>query len=100
MFYGQCGFGDWGSWGYPTWGFPESFGVWGWIGLILNLVFWIGLLSILVLLVVRAARRARVQTRPIGYAATQPTALEILQARYAHSEISREQYERMKRDIG
>jgi uncharacterized membrane protein len=100
MFYELCGPGNWGSLGYSSWGFPGAFGVWGWIGLTLNLVFWVGLLGILTLLMVRAARRARGQTGSVRYATGQPTAMEILQARYAQSEITREQYERMKQDIG
>ena len=37
-----------------------TFGAWGWIGFILNLVFWVGLLAGLTLLVVQAIRQARV----------------------------------------
>ncbi len=100
MFYGLCGPGNWGFFGSSGWRFPGPFGIWGWIGVILNLVFWIGLLGILALVVVRAARRARVQSGAFGYATAQRTAKEILQARYARSEITREEYERMKQDVG
>lgn len=100
MFYGLCGPDNWGPFGSSGSGFPGAFGMWGWIGLILNLVFWIGLFGIVALLVVRAARHARVQTGSLGNASTQPTANEILQVRYARSEITREQFERMKQDIG
>ena len=88
MFDGLChaGAGNWGSVG--------NFGVWGWIGLILNLVFWVALIAVLVVLVVWAIRRARV---PAGTG--QPTAKEILQAKYARGEITREQYQLMKQDI-
>ena len=89
MFDGLChaGAGNWGSVG--------NFGVWGWIGLILNLVFWVGLLAALTLLVVLAVRRARV---PV--AAGESSAKEILQAQYVRGEITREQYELRKQDIG
>ncbi len=100
MFYGLCGPGNWGPLGSSGSGFPGAFGLWGWIGLILNLVFWLGLLIIGTLLVVRAARHARAQTGPVRYATGEPTAIAILQARYARSEITREQFERMKQDIG
>jgi putative membrane protein len=74
---------------------------WGWVGLILNLIFWVGLLAGLTLLVVWAIRRARV---PSGSgqntAGGQNTAKEILQAQYARGEITREQYELRKQDIG
>jgi uncharacterized membrane protein len=70
-------------------------GAWGWIGLILNLVLWVGLFAGLTLLVVRALRYARVPA-----AVAQPTAKEMLQAQYARGEISREEYELRKQDIG
>jgi uncharacterized membrane protein len=76
-----------------------NMGVLDGIGVILNLVLWVGLLAGLVLLVVWAVRRARVPavTGPSG--SGQTTAKEILQARYARDEISREQYETMKQDL-
>ena len=83
-----------------TWGALGNFGVWGGIGLILNLVFWVGLIAGLTLLVVWAIRRARVHTATGAYATGQPTAKEILQAQYARGEITREQYELKKQDIG
>ena len=78
-----CHAGNWGSVG--------SLGVWGWIGMILNLIFWIGLLAGLTLLMVRALGSHRAPT-----AVGQPTAKEILQAQYARGEISREEYELRK----
>ena len=93
MFDGLChaGAGNWGSTG--------DFSVWGWIGLILNLVFWVGLIAGLLLLVVSAIRRARVPVATGPHASGQPTAKEILQAKYAQGEITREQYQLMKQDI-
>ncbi len=87
MFNGFCDFGTWGSLG--------NFGTWSGIGLILNLILWVGLSAALTLLVVWAIRRARVLA-----ATGQPTAEEILRARYAQGDITREQYELMKQDIG
>jgi putative membrane protein len=69
----------------------------GWIELILNLVLGVGLIAGLTLLVVLAIRRGRV---PSSTASGQPTAKENLQARYARGEITREQYEQKKQDIG
>ena len=94
MFDGLChaGAGNWGSVG--------DMGVWGWIGLILNLVLWIGLLAGLTLLAVRAMKRARVPTATVPYATGQPTPKAILQSQYARGEITREQYELRKQDIG
>jgi putative membrane protein len=81
-----CHTGNWGSVG--------SLGAWGWIGIILNLIFWIGLFAGLTLLIVRALRNPRVPA-----AVSQPTAKEMLQTQYARGEISREEYELRKRDI-
>ena len=88
MFDGLChaGAGNWGS--------LANFGVWGWVGLILNLVFWVGLIAGLIVLVLWAIRRARVST-----SSGQPTAKEILQTKYARGELTREQYQLMKQDI-
>ena len=91
MFDGWCHFGNWGSFG--------NFGLWGWIGFILNLVIWVGLLVGLILLVVRAARRARVSGATGVSAGGQPTAKEILQARYVRGELTREQYQQMLDDV-
>ena len=81
-----------------------NFGVWGWIGLILNLIFWVGLIAGLTLLVVWAIRRARVPAANVSYAGgqatgSQQTAKEILQARFARGEITREQYQQMLDDL-
>jgi uncharacterized membrane protein len=95
-----------------TWGSLENLGGWGWIGLILNLVFWVGLLAGLTLLVVSAIWRARVNAASVPSAieqpnagsrlttGSQPTVKEILQAQYARGEITREQYELRKRELG
>lgn len=83
-----------------------NLGAWGWIGLILNLVFWFGLIVAMIHLVVWAIRRARVPAGRVASATGQPTAggkntaREILQARYARGEVTREQYEQLKQDIG
>lgn len=87
MFNGFCQTGAWGSLG--------GMGVWNWVGLILHLGFWIGLLAGFILLVSRIMRRARVPG-----STEQPTAKEILQAQYARGEITRVEYESKKQEIG
>ncbi len=100
MYYGLCHFGNWGTLGYFNVGSLGSLSGWGWVGLLVNLVLWVGLLVGLTLLVVRALRRAPAYVDTVPYASGQPTARDILQARYARGEITREQYELLKRDIG
>jgi putative membrane protein len=70
---------------------------WGWIGLgmIHVLLFWI-----LVILGIAALVRALSGGSPRGDGERPPQAMEILKARYAKGEITREQFEQMKRDIG
>jgi uncharacterized membrane protein len=92
MFNGLCHTGTWGSLG--------NMGIWDWVGLILNLVFWVGLLVGLILLAVRSMRRARVPTATVPHATGHPTPKEILQAQYARGEITREEYELRKHEIG
>ena len=87
MFTGFCNTGTWGSLG--------NFSGWGWIGSIVSVVFLMALLVGLTLFVVRATQHTRVPA-----ATGQKVAQEILQARFARGEITREQYELMKQDIG
>ncbi|HLO14542.1 MAG TPA: SHOCT domain-containing protein [Anaerolineales bacterium] len=64
----------------------------GWIGLILNIAIIVGI----VILVVWAVKRFTSGTlSPSGQ-----TPREILQARYARGEITREQYQQMLQDLG
>jgi putative membrane protein len=91
--FGDCFSGNWDS-------LFGGFGLWGWVGLILNLIFWVGLIVGLVVLIVWAIRRARVPAATGPYGSGQPAARDILQARYARGEITREQYELKKQVIG
>ena len=66
---------------------------WGWIGLgmVHMLLFWVlVILGIVVLVRWLASGPPEERQRP----------LEILKARYAKGEITKEQFEQMKRDIG
>ena len=92
-------FGEFCGTANSYWGYSGNFGVWGWIGLILNLVFWVALIAGLVLLVVWAIRRARIPAGTGPQATGQLTAKEILQAKYARGDISREQYEIRKQQL-
>jgi putative membrane protein len=82
-----------------NWGLLGNFDGWGWIGLIVYLVLWVGLVAGLALVVIWALRRARVPAAPIPHDSGQPTAKEILQAQYARGEITREEYEQMRHDL-
>ncbi len=91
------GFGWDGCWGFG------GAGSWGWIGMIINLVLTIGVIVGLVLLVVWAVRRIANNRQgsllSAGQSSGQPTARDILQARYARGEITREEYQQIIEDI-
>lgn len=76
---------------------------WGWGAMMAGglgmLVFW-GLVLGLVVWAVRGFGGSNPQHPPSStQPGSQPTALEILQARYARGEISREEYETIRRDL-
>jgi putative membrane protein len=81
MFNGWCNFGQWG--------------LYGWLGLAVNLVFWIGL----ILLAVWIVRKLFAGSSAVQAGASPSSAREILDMRYARGEITHEQYEQMKADI-
>jgi putative membrane protein len=69
----------------------------GWIGMILNFVIILAVLGGIVWLVVWGA--GRLSTGAGWSAASGQSAREILQARYARGELSREQYQQMLADL-
>ncbi|HEU4792543.1 MAG TPA: SHOCT domain-containing protein [Nitrolancea sp.] len=92
---GFMGFGMMGR-GFMGPGFMHGFGFSPWWGL-LRMLFWILLIGSIVLLTASLLR----QGRPTGFGPSVggSRALEILQERYAKGEITREQYEEMRRDL-
>ena len=78
----------WGPYGYGT--------GWGWmmVGWIMMVVFW-GLVIVGIVALIRWVNSRNVPGRA-GYS---ERPMEILRRRYAAGEITKEQYETMKRDI-
>ncbi len=74
--------------GYGGWGIMGGFGG---LGMILGLVFWVG---VVLLVVWGATRLFSVQQQPV-----RDTAMDILQRRYATGEISAAEFEGAKRDL-
>ena len=87
----------------PFWN-TGAFGTWGWIGMILYLLFWVVLIAGLIYLVVRVARRTGT-VMPAALSATRPetaaplSAIEIARLRYARGEIDREAYLKLVEDL-
>jgi len=74
-----------------------SFGLSGmWLGGLLMLVFWLFVLGGIVWLVLTLAKS---QSASNTSAAGQ-TPLELLRVRYARGEITKEQFDQMRRDLG
>lgn len=69
---------------------------WGWGGFLgggLMFSFWIAIVGLIVWAVVAATRSGRHESGP------GPSALDIARARYAQGEISREEYEQLRKDL-
>lgn len=86
-------------WGYAPQGIPPGMTGWRWgmglgLGWLAMLAFW-GALVAGVVLLIRALRR----TGPEAESRDDGEALAILRRRYAAGDISRDEYERMRRDL-
>ncbi|HEY4696315.1 MAG TPA: SHOCT domain-containing protein [Candidatus Hydromicrobium sp.] len=72
------------------------FGGWGIIGMILMFIFWALLITGIILLVVWIVRRVSYPGRDISHT---DKAMETLKERYARGEVTKEEFERIKKDI-
>ena len=84
------------------WGWPNMMGGFfggglGWIGMILGFVFFILVIIGVVFLIIWIVK---ITTRSGNDDKTGSKALEVLKERYAKGEITKEQYENMKKDLG
>ncbi len=85
---------QWGM-GDPPWGWHMWWGAWG-VGMMLfMLLFW----ALIIVGVVALFRWAFGRSGPSGRPERGGRALEILKERYAKGELTREQFEAMRRDI-
>ncbi len=99
---GMMGFGGFGMGGMMGgYGGYRMMGGYGWnpLGVILSLIFWALIVGGIVLLVVWLLRNpGRVSLGASSGVDTSP--LDILKVRYAKGEITREQFEGMRHDLG
>lgn len=92
--------GPWGK-GYWDWGWPlggcSFFGWWpmGWAGLLLRLAFWAILIAGAVFLIKRLVRSGK----RTGFREATVRAYDSLATRYARGEVTREEFEQMRRDL-
>lgn len=93
---GVGGYGMMGGWGtMGGWGF----GMMG-IGMLLTVLFWVLVIAGIAWLAVTLARGGTASVPRIEPGATAQMPLDILKLRYAKGEITKEQFEEMKRDLG
>jgi len=96
----MVGHGMWGCCG----GFFGGMGGWGIFGPIVGLVFTVGLIIGFVLLAIWTVRQLSSRSAGAegrgGQSESARTPLEILKARYARGEITRDEYQDMKADLG
>lgn len=95
----MVGHGMWGCCG----GFFGGMGGWGIFGSIISLLFTVGLIIGFVILVIWAVRQlsshSAGSTGQMRESGSAQTPLEILSARYARGEITRDEYQEMKADL-
>jgi putative membrane protein len=70
-------------------------GGWGFMGL--GMLFWLVILGLLIWLIVRVAGSSRAHSDSTAW---RESAVDILKKRYARGEISKAQFEEMKKDLG
>jgi putative membrane protein len=83
-----------------VWGWPNMMGGFGggisWVGMILGFIFFILIIVGIVLLIVWLVKRT---THSGIEVKTESKALEVLKERYAKGEITKDQYESIKKDL-
>lgn len=91
----------------PLWN-SGAWGAWGWVGMLLNVLLWVGMLVGLISLVVWLVRRTGQGSFGNPFLGAQnmsqqnaraQDATEIAKARYARGEISREEYMNLREDL-
>lgn len=70
----------------------------GWLGMVLSVLFWFAIISLVIGLILRSRRH-----HATNFMQHRPTApndpLEIAKARYAKGEITKEQFDQLKNDL-
>jgi len=70
-----------------------NLGWWGMgLGMLIMIVFWVGLIALVTWIILKLVRS--------GQQPSSQTPLEIAKTRYAKGEITKEQFEQIKKDLG
>ncbi|HLC40190.1 MAG TPA: SHOCT domain-containing protein [Methylomirabilota bacterium] len=85
------------------WGMDGMMGGWvgSWMisGALLSFAFGFGLLALMIIGIIAGVRWLATAGNPSGARGESDRALQIIRERYAKGEISREKFERMRRDL-
>ncbi len=73
------------------WYMHEGMGWWAWFGGMWMIVFWAGLIALIVWAITRLTRR--------GSSTPKDDALHIARQRYAKGELTKQEYEQIKKDL-
>jgi putative membrane protein len=79
---------------YGYWGFPGMGAAYGMLGWVWPILFWI-VIAIVITKMIRQPKEGREQREE----SSRQTPLEILKGRYVKGEISKKEFEEMKKDI-
>lgn len=71
---------------------------WGWVGMIIMSVFWLGLLGVIVFAVVKLIGTSS-QAGP-SPSKTEDQAMALLRARFARGEITADEFDQARRTLG
>lgn len=77
--------------GFDMWCFGEGAGWWAWFGGIGMFILWGGLIGLIIWGIIRFTRR--------DSSTTKQASLTIAEERYARGEISKEEFEQIKKDL-
>lgn len=97
--YGYMPMMNWGYGGYgPMMGYGYGYDNWGPLGFLFG-IFWIAVLIVVLVLLIRWVRSARHGGSPPYRTGEHHSAMSILKERYAKGEIDRKEFEEKKKDI-
>ena len=84
---------------FPFGMFDGGFGIWFLVAVLVNVVFWVGLIA-LIFLGIRWLMRQNAEDRVRPGAPAEDTAMELLRQRFARGEIDAAEFEDRKRALG
>jgi putative membrane protein len=85
------------------WGWPNMMGGWfGGIGMFISIILSVAIPILIILIIIRIIVRGgyRHHHHDYWHGENKNNAFDILQERYAKGEITKEQYDNMKKDLG